>query len=222
MYLVDVLERLESGSSKKGVLSETTDVCSSIYENMDVADTLWVFTPHILSEEFGPITPMSLCDSIQADTDLLLRNLITVYRHIGYDSLLRGSFEEILLLVKDKENYYFDKDSIRVEPVYQGNEWNGNRENGRSSYRDKVTKRYNSEGKDPGNVWMEEIRTETSNKVLDRTIPISRKEAIKRCVRAGSKRGDVITVIWPSDEAEDIIESEDRIANLKQNMNDDD
>jgi len=137
-----------------------------------------------------------------------------------YNNPLQVSYEEIFLLVKNRDSYYFDKNPIRVEPVYQGNEWNGNRKNGRSSYRDQITKRYNSEGKDPGNVWIEEIRTETANNVLDRAVPFSRKEAIRRCVLAGSKTEDTVTIIWPSEEIPDIIESEDRKVDFGQNLDD--
>ena len=44
--------------------------------------------------------------------------------------------------VKDKNNYYFNKDSIREKSIWKDVEW-GKRE-----------KNYNAKGKDPGNVWI--------------------------------------------------------------------
>jgi hypothetical protein len=218
MVLVDMTKELEKSEEWEDILSESVDIFSNIYKMMGETETLWIFVPSILFDDLNSITPMAVAKTIQAETGLLLRNIITVHRHTGHDGVLRGSYEEILLLVKNKKSYYFDKDSIRIEPVYQGKEWNGSRENGQSAYRDKETKRYNSEGKDPGNVWMNEIRTETASNVLDRTMPFSRSEAITRCVRAGSKEGSTVTAVWPSEECVKIIQSEGRNIDIERNL----
>lgn len=196
----------------EGVIKSSTSIWSEIYSRMGPTDTLWVFVSNMVDNGSFWSMPMALCQLIQSEAEYSLRDIITIHRNTGFEHLFRGSYEEILLLVKDKDRYHFDKDKIRMEPVYEGKEWNGLRENSHSSYRDRITKRYNSDGKDPGNVWLNEIRTETESSVLDRTEPISRAEAIQRCIRAGSKEGETISTVWASDELIEVIEAEGRIA----------
>lgn len=222
MYIIDVSTGLEemNGSETDDIVSDIANICSAIYEQMDSFDTLWIFTPPHVRNPSIQFTSMQLCEAIQSESNYLLRNIVAVHRCTGHDNLLQGVYEEILLLVKDRDKYYFDKNPIRVEPVYEGKEWNGYRENGRSAYRDRITKRYNSAGKDPGNVWLTEIRTETNNNVLDRTEPFPRVEAIRRCVRLGSEEGDIVSTVWTPEEVVGIIESEDREAKSVQPTSD--
>jgi len=211
MYIIDLSNRLEESDGVHSAITDVARLCSDIYNRMDSSDTLWIFaTNHYGRDSFVPVS-MKLTGEIGDVTDFSLRDIITVHNKDKSSNLFRNSYEEILLLVKNEETYAFYKDDIRVKPVYKGNEWNGHRENGRSSYRDRTTKRYNSSGKDPGNVWLEEIRTDTQNSVLDRTRPLLRSEAIRRCIRAGSIEGEKVHTYWPTNEMIEIIHSEGRV-----------
>lgn len=58
------------------------------------------------------------------------------------DSNMLDNVLYCIWFVKNKENYYFNKDAIREKSIWKDVEW-GKRE-----------KNYNSKGKDPGNVWI--------------------------------------------------------------------
>jgi len=168
-------------------------------------ETLWVFAPSKKDLEHWPVG-LAAADIVTQKTGFTLKNLISCYhRAEGEDNRqIMDSYEHILFLVKNKKEYYFDKDSIRVGHVYEGNEWN-ERTKGQSSYHDYQVRRYNPKGKDPGNVWLHEIRSDTSNETVDRVEPFPRSEAIRRCTLAGSKEGDLVTTIGSSDELEAVI-----------------
>ena len=82
--------------------------------------------------------------------------------------------------VKDKKEFYFNKDKIREKPIWKDVEWG------------KRKKNYNPKGKDPGNVWIptnddgkgnitEHILLSifnVFNRILDATIPDSGKYLI--------------------------------------------
>lgn len=206
-YLLDLSAKLDT----VGGLDKLNPCSSSLWARfdslMDESSTLWVFVANRDEDGLGS-TAMRAAQEAQDGTELSLRDIITVHTETGHDGDLRGVYEEVLLFVKDTSQYTFDKDSIRVEPVYKGEEWNGHRSEGKSSYRGRRTKRYNSDGKDPGNVWLNEIRTDTDSRVLDRTEPIPREEAIRRCVRVGTAGEDLVYTLWADSQATRVIESE--------------
>lgn len=210
MYIVDYVHGFEDGEAPANP-SSASWIWSGIESEMDDKQTLWIFAPHCVSNRGTTLTPLGLAQSVSDSSDLFLRDIITVHTESTPSGLLDSSYQEILFFVKDNDNYYFDKDAIRVDPVYRGEEWHGHRENGRSSYRGEFTKRYNPEGKDPGNVWLSEIRTETDSKVLDRTEPLPREEAVRRCVRAGSEEGDKVAGLWIEDSITEAVRDESRI-----------
>lgn len=219
MYIIDISNHISESIDVDELLETLNKISIEIYDEMDSSETLWIFATNTnQGGTFEPL-PMKIGAKIQKNSKLYLRDIITIHTNIGTTNTLHQSYEEILLFVKDIEEYHFNKDAIRIDPVYEGNEWNGHRANGQSSYRDSVTKRYNPDGKDPGNVWLEEIRTETKSSVLDRTEPFSRKEAIKRCILVGSEENEVINTLGVPKEVSDIIISEGRsVKNMSRNL----
>jgi len=212
MYLVDLIGYLETKKNNldndQPITAEIANNCDEIYQDMRDDESIWVYSPHMFRYQGEKITSMDIYSKIQNKTNLFLRDMITIYRYTDFDAHFLAAFEEGSLFVKDVSEYYFDKDAIRTDPVYRGDEWNGERQNGRSAYRDRTTKRYNPDGKDPGNVWLNEIRTESKGKVLDRTKPFPQKETIHRCIRASSRPGETITLLWPRSELVAAIDDE--------------
>lgn len=208
MYLVDMSSKL-SVDSFEDLLAATDDCWSDIYEKMDPRETLWVFVPNRYEGTKSWSPAMLLADYVRNNTQFSLRN--TVVRHTTPESGsgLQCIYETILFFVKDASEYLFNKDNIRIEHVYKGNEW-GDRSTGQSAYHDLEIKRYNPDGKDPGNVWLNENRGQTDDETVDEIKPLSRTEAVKRCIRASSEEDEIIYGLWLSDEFINIIEKEER------------
>lgn len=210
MHVVDLASEFEESSSLEALLERTADLWPEIYGRMTPRETLWVFTANYYADDGTWPVPMALADRIREEADFTLKNIVTRYRDPTDGGDLRSSYEEILFLVKDKRQYFFDKDPIRIAHVYEGNEWGGERETGRSAYHDTEVRRYNPDGKDPGNVWLEEVRTGTEDQTVDETRPLPRIEAFKRCLRAGSTVGETV-YLWVGDESfEDAVTAEGR------------
>ncbi|ELY97905.1 DNA methyltransferase [Natrialba asiatica] len=184
-------------------------VCEHLYEEMDKSESLWIFAPsEDLKNEYWPVA-MAVADEIRERSPYALKNVISRYTDPSAVRNFTNTHEEILFLVKDKKEYYFDKDSIRVAHAYEGNEW-GERSEGQSAYHDNQVRRYNPDGKDPGNLWLAEDRTETADATIDRTESLPRGQAVIRCVRAGSREDEIINVAGFNDSIIDLIEEEDR------------
>lgn len=212
MYLVDVSEQVAAAESLEGVLEETRGIWDAIYERMNPDETLWVVAPNSYDDsELWPVA-MALADYAREESALTLKNTITVHRWEDRGADMESAYDELLFLVKDKREYQFHKDEIRVEHVYQGNEWGEDREAGSSAYHDTEVRRYNPDGKDPGNVWLDEDRTVTEGQEIDRVEPIPLEEALRRCVLVGSSPGETVHSLW-SDEIEDVAAEEDRNVN---------
>lgn len=212
MYIVDVTSKVQE-YGVDGIMNTICDASTIIYENMRSGDIVWIFCRNYSGDREFRTLPMEIGEIIQNSHPLYLRDIITIYRNLESGDNFKNSYENILLFSKDKTEYKFNKDRIRIEPVYEGDEWNGHRKNGHSAYRDRTTKRYNPSGKDPGNIWLEEIRTESEGKVLDRTKPFSRIEAIQRCIRLSSSEGGIVHTLWADEEMMKIIEAEGRRVN---------
>ncbi len=212
MYLVDLRSDVSEADSLEDALNDTVGIWESIYERMELSETLWV----VLSNEYRDgrcwPAPMAFADYIREEAAFDLKNTITV--HLFDDDVehsgLTPSYCEILLLVRDKREYQFHKDRIRIEHVYKGNEWGGERNEGNSAYHDTKVTRYNEDGRDPGNVWMQEIRDETSDQSVDRTEPITLGEAIERCVLVGSDEGEQVFTYGIDEELEVAITDHER------------
>lgn len=209
MHLVDISSKLAAVDSPDEIPTETNGYWDRIYHEMDPSETLWVFAPnrYEASEYWSPA--MILADYIRNETPFILKNTIVRYTDPEPGSALQSVYESILFLVKDKREYRFNKDEIRVAHVYKGNEW-GDRQKGSSAYHDTEVQRYNPDGKDPGNVWVDEDRSQTDNETVDKVYPVQRTEAIKRCIRAGSQEGEIVHGLWLTGEFIDIIEEENR------------
>lgn len=216
MYIVDIRELARDASSLSSLTRNVSQLCSTIYKEMKPEETLWIFaTPQLMGGEFWPIG-MAVADSVREQSAFVLKNVISRYREETRKRRngLCHTYEEILFFVKDTEEYYFDKDAIRVEHVYEGNEWSDRKE-GTSSYHDYNVRRYNPKGKDPGNVWLHEIRTKTPGMTVDRIKPIHRNEAIRRCIRAGSGEGEYVTAVGFDKGIKTIIHNENREGTVK-------
>ncbi|WP_231852491.1 DNA methyltransferase [Haloquadratum walsbyi] len=211
MYIVDLREAVSSNQTLREALTESNSLWKPLYNRMGSSETLWI----IVSNEYrgGKMWPaaMAAADYIRNQASFILKNTITVH-NISDDNNVAdmiSAYNEILFFVKDKRNYQFHKDEIRVSHVYEGNEWGGEREKGTSAYHDTEVRRYNPDGKDPGNVWLEEDRSQTPNQELDETRPIPFDESIRRCIRVGSQEKEKIHTIWATNLA-DIITCENR------------
>lgn len=213
MHLVDLRSLLEQCSSPVDLVQDTVPLWKEIADEMSSRETLWVFAPNKYSSRCFP-TGMVLADEIRNHTDLILKNIVSRHTCRSEGGDFDAVYEEILFLVKDKREYYFDKDAIRIGHVYEGNEWGGEREKGQSAYHDTKVRRYNPNGKDPGNVWLDEIREETPGETIDKTESLPREEAISRCVRAGSEEGEIVQIWLGDDATKDIVQNEDREATL--------
>lgn len=209
MYIVDLREVVSRNQTLGGALSESEDLWQPLYKRMDPSETLWV----IVSNEYrdGRMWPtaMAAADSIRNQVSLILKNIITVHNVSDNDADMISAYNEILFLVKDKREYQFHKDDIRISHVYEGNEWGGERVKGTSAYHDTEVRRYNPDGKDPGNVWLEEDRSQTPNQQVDETKPIPFNEGIRRCIRVGSQENEEVHTVWATNLA-NVITREDR------------
>ena len=195
MYLVNIDSKLSSMDSGVELQSDVVALCEKIYSNMDSDETFWM----ICSNQYGSSgcwsVGLDLANSIREEVPLILKNTITVHTERETGGELDSIYKEILFFVKNKREYKFNKDAIRIPHVYKGNEWGGEREKGSSSYHDTEVRRYNPDGKDPGNVWTREDRTLTQDESVDMTGPIAIEEAIQRCVRAGSDDDETVYTV---------------------------
>ena len=211
MYLVDLGKVVSDADTQGDVLDATEGIWSAIYERMDPTETLWVIAPNAYRDgRMWPVA-MAVADYAREESGLILKNTITVHRWEDRGGDMESAYDEILFFVKDKRKYQFHKDDIRVAHVYEGNEWGGDREEGNSAYHDTKVRRYNPDGKDPGNVWLDEDRTQTDNQEVDEVEAISLREALRRCVLVGSGEGETVYTLWTED-IEDVISGEERVA----------
>lgn len=211
MYLVDLRRVMSDADTREDVLNATKGVWSTIYERMDPIEVLWVVAPNAYRDgRMWPVA-MAVADYAREEAGLTLKNTITVHRWEDRGGDMESAYDEILFFVKDKREYQFHKDDIRVAHVYEGNEWGGEREEGNSAYHNTKVRRYNPDGKDPGNVWLDEDRTRTDNQEVDEVEPIPLREALRRCVLVGSGEGETVHTLW-ADDIEDVILDEERVA----------
>lgn len=205
MYLVDLSALLDDAETVAQVIDETRRIWPDIYDAMDSEDTLWVFAPNIRRNgRYWPVA-MAVADAARNDTALTLKNTITRYQDPEPSGDLVNAYEEILFFVKDKRHYRFNKDEIRVTHVYEGKDWTEDRDSGQSAYHDTEVRRYNPNGKDPGNVWLEEIRDTTPDETVDETRPLSRTGVVMRCVLAGSEPDETVHTYWVDESFEQAI-----------------
>ncbi|SEW22570.1 DNA methyltransferase [Halobacterium jilantaiense] len=195
MFLVDLTSIVSAASSLDGVLDETSGLWASLYDRMDATETLWVVAPNDYRD--GQMWPVSMAaaDAAREESNLVLKNTITLHTWDDRGADMESAYDEILFLVKDKREYQFHKDRIRTAHVYQGHEWGGERETGNSAYHDSAVSRYNEDGKDPGNVWLEEDRTQTDTQEVNETNQLPLEEAVRRCVLAGSSEGETVQLV---------------------------
>ncbi|MBZ6496571.1 DNA methyltransferase [Natrinema longum] len=211
MYLVDLERVVSDADTQEDVLSATEGVWSAIYERMDPTETLWVVAPNAYRDgRMWPIA-MAVADYAREESGLTLKNTITVHRWEDRGADMESAYDEILFFVKDKREYQFHKDDIRVAHVYEGNEWGGERKEGNSAYHNTKVRRYNPDGKDPGNVWLDEDRTQTDNQEVDEVEPIPLREALRRCVLVGTNESETVYTLW-TNEIEDMVSDEERVA----------
>ena len=210
MHVVDLAPLTDDATSVYSFLQRTTQLWSKIDDEMEPEETLWIFVPNIYQEGVCWSVPMAVADHARTNTGLILKNIVTCHQEFSSDGDMDNSYEEILFFIKDKRAYQFNKDAIRVAHVYKGNEWGGEREKGNSAYHDTEVRRYNPEGKDPGNVWLNELRDQTSGETVDETKPLSRTEALRRCLRAGSEEDKVVNLWAANDEFHETVTSENR------------
>lgn len=211
MYLVDLSDIVSQASSLDDALDETRGIWVSLYDQMDANETLWVIAPNDYRD--GRMWPMAMAaaDTAREESKLTLKNTITLHTWDDRGADMESAYDEILFFVKNKGKYQFHKDRIRVAHVYEGHEWGGEREKGNSAYHDREVTRYNPDGKDPGNVWLEETRTQTDNQEVDETGPISLQEAVRRCVLVGSSEGETVYIINGDESLRNTVASEDRV-----------
>lgn len=211
MYLVDLRRIVSDADTQEDVLTATAGLWEAIYTRMEPTETLWVVAPNAYRD--GRLWPvaMAVADYAREESELLLKNTITVHQWEDRGADMESAYDEILFFVRNKREYQFHKDDIRVAHVYEGNEWGGDREEGNSAYHDTKVKRYNPDGKDPGNVWLEEDRTQTDTQEVDETGAISLREALRRCVLVGSGEQETVYTLWADDIA-DIVTGEGRVS----------
>jgi hypothetical protein len=210
MYLVDLSGIVSNAETQGDILDATEGLWKSIYEQMEPTETLWVIAPNdYRNGRFWPVA-MSIGDAAREEADLVLKNTITIHQWNDRGGDMESAYDEILFFVKDKREYQFNKDDIRVAHVYQGNEWGGERKKGNSAYHDTKVKRYNPDGKDPGNVWLEEDRTQTNKQEVDEVGPIPFAEAVRRCILVGSRENEIVYQLWNDDSIDQIIMDEGR------------
>lgn len=212
MHLVDLSKLVSEASSMDDVLAETRGLWSAIYDRMSSEEILWVIAPNEYNEgRMWPVS-MAIADFARDESNLKLKNTITLHTWDDRGADMESAYDEILFFVRNKREYQFHKDRIRVEHVYQGHEWGDDRESGSSAYHDTEVQRYNPEGKDPGNVWLNEDRTQTEDQSVDETGPLSLREAVRRCLLAGSNDGETVHLVNASDDIVDMITEENRRA----------
>lgn len=196
MYLVDLCPIVSEATTQEDVLDETRGIWQGLYERMEPEETLWVIAPNDYREGRMWAVSMAIADYAREESDLILKNTITLHQWEDRGGDMESAYDEILFFVKNKREYQFHKDVIRVAHVYEGNEWGGEREEGNSAYHDTKVRRYNPDGKDPGNVWLNEDRTQTGNQEIDEVEPLPMEEAIRRCILVGSAEDEIVHTLW--------------------------
>jgi hypothetical protein len=210
MYIVDLTDVVSQATSLDAVLKETSSLWSSVYDRMNDSEVLWVIVPNDFRDgQMWPVA-MAIADDAREESNLVLKNNITVHQWEDRGADMESAYDEILFFVKNKGKYRFEKDRIRVAHVYEGHEWGGERKKGNSAYHDRKVSRYNENGKDPGNVWLNEDRTQTDNQEVDETRPIPLEEAVRRCVLAGSDEGETVYLIGGHSGLVETVTGEDR------------
>ncbi|SDM96059.1 hypothetical protein SAMN05192554_110128 [Haloarchaeobius iranensis] len=210
MQLIDLSQLTQDVDSLEALLDAIDSLWEPLYERMDSTEVLWVIAPNRYhNDRLWPVA-MAVADRARKKAGFTLKNTISVHRWSERDSDLDPAYDEILMLVRDKHDYQFYKDEIRVAHVYEGHEWGGKREKGNSAYHDTEVTRYNENGKDPGNVWLEEVRTHSEDQSVDETNPISMPEAVKRLVRVSTTEDEGVHTVGLDSELVEVIEKMDR------------
>ncbi len=211
MYVVDLSGCVSDASSLDDLLDKTRGLWQSIYERMTDDETLWVIAPNEYQD--GRLWPVSMAtaDFAREESDLTLKNMISLHTWEDRGGDMESAYDEILFFVRNKREYQFHKDRIRVSHVYQGHEWGGERKEGNSSYHDTSVQRYNSEGKDPGNVWLDEDRTQSDDQSVDQIGPLPMKEALRRCVLVGSSEGETVYLVGGDSSFHETVEGDGRV-----------
>jgi len=211
MHLVDLSRTVTGADSLEDVLDNTRGLWKAIYERMSTTETLWVIAPNDYRDgRMWPVA-MAVADYARDESSLVLKNTIAFHQWEDRSADMEFAYNEILFFVRNKRAYQFQKDRIRVPHVYEGHEWGGEREEGNSTYHDTKVKRYNPDGKDPGNVWLDEDRTQTDNQEVDETGSLPLSEAVRRCVLVGSEKGEPVYIIDGNDGLVATVDEEGRI-----------
>lgn len=212
MYFFDLRDIVSKADTREEICSGTEGLWRAVYKRMNTTETLWVHAPNDYRDrQLWPVA-MAVADFARNESPLVLKNIITVHQRSERGGDMISAYDEILFFVKNKREYQFHKNRIRVEHVYKGNEWGGERKKGNSAYHDTKVRRYNPDGKDPGNVWVNENRTETETQEVDKTEPLPTEEAVRRCVLVGSDEEETVHTLWAGD-FENIITGEERTIN---------
>jgi hypothetical protein len=214
MYIIDLRRTVSEAGSLDDMLIEMQGIWETIYDQMDADETLWVIAPNDYQD--GRLWPvaMAVADHAQDVSNFILKNTITLHTWNDRGADMESAYDEILFFVKNKREYQFHKDNIRVAHVYEGHEWGGEREEGNSAYHDTKVRRYNPDGKDPGNVWLEEDRTQTDDQSVDETQELSIQEAVRRCILVGSNEGETVYLVDGESDLSNTITDEDRVAEV--------
>jgi len=151
-----------------------------IIDNLNDTGSLWVICKNYITD--NGIMPN--CFEIAAyisQSGLTLRNIIIWFLPINISSSyhrLTNRYSYIFFFVKNVNKYFFNKDAIREKHIWKDVEWG------------KRADRYNSLGKDPGNVW---LKTNDDGKgKITQHLPLSYEDVLNRIkLVACPKEGEI-------------------------------
>ena len=162
------IPNLDTGLDIDENVKKYDDLWINIYDKVSIKGSLILFGNNVFHNGHLIPWPLLLGEHISNITGFKIKNIFSVMKEIGgpNDKPLKINHYYILLLVRSLDEYYFNKDSIREEHIFQDIEWGGRRDKGGSAYHERQVRRYSLNGRDPGNVFYKTTRDEEGS-ILD-------------------------------------------------------
>ena len=144
-----------------------------------------------------PLT-LEIADMIKSH-NFFLRNSIVWFlpdNKITPNTLFVNRYKMIFHFTKNDNSYFFNKDPIRENHIWEKVEWGQRKKN------------YNPRGKDPGDVW---LMTEDDGKAnITKHLPLSKEDIIRRFILLTSQKKDNVILLLDDKNCKKICEENER------------
>jgi len=164
MYYYGHKEEIGYGQKYEEYLNSLDEVWSKCYDKLTSNGTLWVNISNKITKGKFNFLASDFANHI-TKLGFTLQNVIIWYKPNAMPMLNKNNFtnkHEYLLFFSKSNDYKFYKDRVRITQKYINLDWGKRKE------------KYNSKGKDPGNVWVLSPRKGNLSKSIEHPAPFPR------------------------------------------------